>query len=112
MTISNNDTSTATEPTHETPMHHNSTPINPLPELAPVLKQLRLSGIIESLDQRNRQAMENKMTYPEFLALVIQDEAAGAIRKNTAPVFDGQASEGTKQSRALTLILIPLSTRQ
>ncbi len=81
MTISNNDTSTATEPTHETPMHHNSTPINPLPELAPVLKQLRLSGIIESLDQRNRQAMENKMTYPEFLALVIQDEAARRDQK-------------------------------
>jgi len=58
-----------------------STPINPLPELAPVLKQLRLSGIIDSLDQRNRQAIENKMTYPEFLALIIQDEAARRDQK-------------------------------
>ena len=50
--------------------------IDPLPELAPMLKQLRLSGITESLDQRNREAIEHKMSYPEFLALIIQDEAA------------------------------------
>ena len=43
----------------------------PLPELAPMLKQLRLSGITESLDRRNREAIEHKMTYPEFLALII-----------------------------------------
>lgn len=49
--------------------------INPMPELAPVLKQLRLSGLLESLDKRNREAIEHKMTYPEFLALMIQDEA-------------------------------------
>ena len=65
--------------TNEATMHN--TPINPLPELAPVLKQLRLSGIIDSLDQRNRQAIENKMTYPEFLALIIQDEAARRDQK-------------------------------
>lgn len=81
MTTSNNHTpSTSTESTHG-PTIHNGTAINPLPELAPVLKQLRLSGIVESLDQRNRQAIENKMTYPEFLALVIQDEAARRDQK-------------------------------
>lgn len=47
----------------------------PLPELAPVLKQLRLSGLLDSLDARNREAIEKKLSYPEFLALVIQDEA-------------------------------------
>lgn len=30
--------------------------MNPIPELAPHLKQLRLSGILDSLDARNRQA--------------------------------------------------------
>ena len=49
--------------------------INPMPELAPVLKQLRLSGLLESLDTRNREAIEHKLSYPEFLALMIQDEA-------------------------------------
>ena len=56
-------------------------PRNPMPELAPVLKQLRLSGLLESLEQRNREAIEHKMTYPEFLALIIQDEAARRDQK-------------------------------
>ncbi len=60
--------------THESPR-------NPMPELAPVLKQLRLSGILESLERRNREAIEHKMTYPEFLALVIQDEAGRRDQK-------------------------------
>lgn len=53
----------------------------PLPELTPMLKQLRLSGITDSLDRRNREAIEHKMTYPEFLALIIQDEAARRDQK-------------------------------
>jgi len=62
----------ATQPTAHT---------TPLPELASMLKQLRLSGITETLDQRNREAIEHKMTYPEFLALIIQDEAARRDQK-------------------------------
>lgn len=57
------------------------TPHNPMPELSPILKQLRLSGILESLERRNRQAIEHKMTYPEFLSTVIQDEAARRDQK-------------------------------
>lgn len=49
-----------------------------------MLKQLRLSGVLESLEQRNREAIEHKMTYPEFLALVIQDEAARRDQKKYA----------------------------
>jgi DNA replication protein DnaC len=56
-------------------------PHNPMPELAPVLKQIRLSGILESIERRNREAIEHKMTYPEFLALIIQDEAARRDQK-------------------------------
>lgn len=53
----------------------------PLLGLVPVLKQLRLSGLLDSLDVRNREAIENKLTYPEFLALMIQDEAARRDQK-------------------------------
>ncbi len=53
----------------------------PLPELTPVLKQLRLSGLLDSLETRNREAIEKKLTYPEFLALVIQDEAGRREQK-------------------------------
>ena len=37
--------------------------MTPIPELAPHLKQLRLSGIMDSLDARNRQALEGKLAY-------------------------------------------------
>ncbi len=55
--------------------------MNPMPELSPMLKQLRLSGILDSLETRNRQAIENKLAYPEFLALLIQDEVARREQK-------------------------------
>ena len=58
--------------------------VSPLPELAPVLKQLRLSGLLDSLDTRNRQAIESKLSYPEFLALIIQDEAERRDQKKYA----------------------------
>ena len=57
------------------------TTLTPLPELTPMLKQLRLSGLLESLETRNREAIENKLTYPEFLALMIQDEATRRDQK-------------------------------
>ncbi len=50
--------------------------INPIPELAPQLKQLRLSGILDSLDSRNRQAIQGKLAYTEFLAMLVSDEIA------------------------------------
>lgn len=54
---------------------------NPMPELTPVLKQLRLSGLLDTLGQRNREAIERKLSYPEFLALLITDEAARRDQK-------------------------------
>jgi DNA replication protein DnaC len=55
--------------------------MQPMPELTPLLKQLRLSGILESLAARNREAIEAKLAYPEFLALLIQDEVARREQK-------------------------------
>jgi DNA replication protein DnaC len=55
--------------------------MNPIPELSPLLKQLRLSGILDSLDLRNRQAIEGKLAYTEFLSLLIGDEVARRDQK-------------------------------
>lgn len=55
--------------------------MNPIPELSPQLKQLRLSGILDSLEARNRQAIEAKLAYTEFLALLISDEVARREQK-------------------------------
>ena len=49
---------------------------NPMPELAPLLKRLRLSGILDSLETRNREAVANKVPYTDFLALLVADEVA------------------------------------
>ncbi len=55
-----------------------------IPELTTPLKQLRLSGILDSLDARNRQAIDGKLAYTEFLALLVQDEVARREQKKLA----------------------------
>ena len=58
-----------------------TTTMNPAPELAPALKQLRLSGILDSLEARNREAIQAKLAYTDFLALLISDEVARREQK-------------------------------
>lgn len=55
--------------------------MQPNPELTPLLKQLRLSGILDSLEARNREAIDRKLAYTDFLALLIQDEVARREQK-------------------------------
>jgi len=55
--------------------------MHPIPELIPMLKELRLSGVLDSLEQRNRQAIEQKLAYTDFLAMVVQDEIARRAQK-------------------------------
>ncbi len=50
--------------------------MHPMPQLLPLLKQLRLSGIFDSLEMRNKQAVEQKLSYTDFLALLVEDEVA------------------------------------
>ena len=50
--------------------------MNPKPDLANLLRQLRLTGILHSLEARNRQAIQSKMAYTDFLGLLICDEVA------------------------------------
>ncbi len=48
-----------------------------MPEINTFLKQLRLAYITDHLSQRNREAIEKKMSFPEFLSLLLQDEILG-----------------------------------
>lgn len=43
-------------------------------ELSPLLRRLRLSGVLESLEVRNKQAIEERSSYVDFMAMVLQDE--------------------------------------
>ena len=51
-----------------------------MPELQYIAKQLRLSGLLESLGQRNKEAIARQLTYPEFLAVLLQDEMLVSFR--------------------------------
>lgn len=50
-------------------------------QLQPYLKQLRLSGILETLDARHRQAVEGQWTPIEFLARLLEDEVERRAQK-------------------------------
>ena len=55
----------------------------------PCLRQLRLSGLAQSLDVRIQEAAGHQLNYAEFLELILQDESLGA-----QPAPDRTASEG------------------
>ena len=42
--------------------------------MLPQLKSLRFSGVLDTLDIRNQQAIEQKLSYVDFLALILNDE--------------------------------------
>lgn len=58
--------------------------MNPIPELIPLLKQLRLSGILDSLESRNREAIDRQLAYTDFLSLLVHDEVARRDQKKLA----------------------------
>ncbi len=43
-------------------------------QLTPMLRTLRLSGLLETLEVRNRQAVEGQTSFVDFLSLLLQDE--------------------------------------
>lgn len=48
--------------------------MNVLDKMLPHLKSLRLSGILDTLEVRNKQAIEQKLSHIDFLGLVLNDE--------------------------------------
>jgi len=51
------------------------------PQLIPKLKSLRLSGILETLEVRNQQAIDDKLSYVEFLERLLEDEVERRAQK-------------------------------
>jgi len=43
-------------------------------QLTPMLRTLRLSGVLETLEVRNRQAVEQQSSFVEFLTTLLHDE--------------------------------------
>lgn len=53
-------------------------------QLQPHLKRLRLSGILETLEARNQQAIDGQWSYVEFLARLLEDEVERRAQKQLA----------------------------
>lgn len=53
-------------------------------QLSPKLKHLRLSGILETLEARNRQAVGDSWSYVEFLERLLEDEVERRAQKQLA----------------------------
>jgi len=50
-------------------------------QMTPHLKRLRLSGVLETLESRNQQAIDGRWTYVEFLARLVEDEVERRAQK-------------------------------
>ncbi len=48
--------------------------MSPIDELVPALKKLRLSGVLGTLEIRRNQAVEDTLSYDEFLLRLMTDE--------------------------------------
>lgn len=48
--------------------------MSPTDELVPILKKLRLSGVLQSLELRMRQAVDDNVAHSEFLLRILTDE--------------------------------------
>ena len=48
--------------------------MHPIDELLPILEKLRLSGVLQSLELRTRQAADDDLSHPEFLLRLLTDE--------------------------------------
>jgi DNA replication protein DnaC len=53
-------------------------------QLTPNLKSLRLSGILATLEVRNQQAVEDKLSYVDFLGRLLEDEVERRSQKQLA----------------------------
>ena len=58
--------------------------MQPNPDMTPLLKTLRLSGMLDSLEARNKEAISENLSYTDFLSLLLSDEIARRDQKKFA----------------------------
>jgi len=83
-----------------------------LAQLAPQLKHLRLSGVLDSLDLRNRQAVDERLSYLEFLARVLEDEVERRAQKQLHLRLRRAAFHGDKTLETFDFAFNPTVNRQ
>ncbi len=81
-------------------------------QLTPQLKHLRLSGILQTLDVRNRQAIEGKWSYIEFLSRLLEDEVERWAQKQLKLRLRRAALNTTKTLETFDFQFNPTLNRQ
>ena len=70
--------------------------MHPTEDLIPILKKLRLSGVLETLDLRRRQAVDDSLSFDEFLYRLLYDEVERRDGKQMASRLRRANFEGSK----------------
>jgi DNA replication protein DnaC len=81
-------------------------------QLIPFLKRLRMSGVLETLDVRNQQAIEEKWTYVEFLARLLEDEVERRAQKQLSLRIRRATINTTKTLEGFDFAFNPSVNRQ
>lgn len=81
-------------------------------QIIPALKRLRLSGILETLDVRNDQAIEGRWSYIEFLARLVEDEVERREQKQLGLRLRRAAVDTTKTLEGFDFSFNPAINRQ
>jgi DNA replication protein DnaC len=81
-------------------------------QLIPQLKQLRLSGILATLEARHRQAIDGKWSYIEFLSRLLEDEVERRAQKQLALRVRRAALTTTKTLEEFDFSFNPSINRQ
>src|SRR4029078_10226663 len=80
--------------------------------LTPKLKQLRLSGILDTLEARHRQAVESHWSYVDFLERLLEDEVERRAQKQLALRVRRATLNTTKTLEAFDSSFNPTLNRQ
>ena len=81
-------------------------------QLVPKLKNLRLSGILETLEVRNQEAIQEKCTYVEFLQKLLEDEVERRGQKQLSLRLRRSGLSPAKTLEAFDFSFNPIIKRQ
>lgn len=81
--------------------------MSPIDELAPILKKLRLSGVLQSLELRIRQSVEDDVHPAEFLLRVLNDEVERRDGKQLEQRMRRAAFEANKTFETFDFLFNP-----
>lgn len=81
-------------------------------QLTPYLTKLRLSGILQTLETRNQQAVEGHWSYIEFLSRLLEDEVERRAQKQLTLRLRRAAVNSTKTLEAFDFNFNPTLNRQ